>query len=256
MTAQLTRNFHEQVFDSAQYQNHPELVGRILFFVLPVAVLAIVWVTLWKKVERVISNYDIIPIGEQWLRNLIWIIAFVALAVTGIEAIADNAWTTKAWILFTFGVAFLALWILIYQFDSHLFLDLAAIVSILSFIAFQWLWIEINNMPNANDNQDIWRHISRNFIGFLVGANLVVISHVLGQIVVYQLNNSFRCQEIFFWIFTPAALVALVIWDVTSYPPFIDAIGVIAGGVIMLMNSLITTIKSHERERLLEKPLK
>lgn len=139
-TQMLLREFHD-ILGSPEYQEHPSLLGRILFFVIPVVIYLASEVIYEKQIEVVNRKYDIIPMGETWSVNIMKLTSVIAIFIAGIEAIVDDAWSTKAWILFAVGLFFLTIWNPVYQEGSLFALNITAVFTVFAVLAFEWLWI-------------------------------------------------------------------------------------------------------------------
>lgn len=135
---------HDQA--SQDLSPHPTTVGRILIFALPFLYAIILIVALLPRNLKIHQNYFIRAFPA---RTYIYVALFIGLvggAIAGIEAVIDDAWTTKEWTLFAVTFILLGLEALIYVIDSKPTILIAGFVTILTAISNQWLFISLTDM--------------------------------------------------------------------------------------------------------------
>ena len=147
--------------------SHPDTVGRILYFALPYLFALIVNVALIARNLRIHQNYFIKPFPSNTYFLIAFVIAYIGTAIAGIYAVISDAWTVKEWLLFAIVCVFLGLKGLVFTADTNPTLLITCFLMIVACIANQWLFIELKNMAEGNENQLAWKHTVRNFIGFL-----------------------------------------------------------------------------------------
>lgn len=222
--------------------SHPDPTGRILYFALPFLFAVITNIALYARNLRVHQNNFVRVYPSNFYNLATFAIILIGTAVIGIYAVVADAWTVKEWILFTIVCVLLGLKALIYTADTNATLFITAIVTIFVALPNEWLFAELKNM--AEDNQDHigWRHATRNIIGFIEAALIIYAVEYLSESIVYIFKISERSSSLFFWIVTPLLVVGVLVLNIVSYGPFLDLIGYIVAALILFLGAAVNTL--------------
>ena len=134
-SSHLSSRVHEDVYHTLtneQLEAKPELVARILFFVLPFLFLAISSLFLLSRNLRIHQNNLIKTFPKRWYIYIIMFIALVGLATIGIQAVIQNAWSVKFWIFFASLCVFFTVFEFIYTIDTHASIVLSTLVVLIT----------------------------------------------------------------------------------------------------------------------------
>jgi len=203
---------HTQNFNLDNQNLNPDLLGRLLFFLIPYGVLVLTSILYFSKSVSAQMNYPVYPLPSEKMQKIIYFIVLLLIGVVGGYAAYDDNWIAYAWILYAVANVLLALYLFLYQTGKRITLFVTAIVSILISVVIQWLFIETYDMTsNFNDV------LIRNFVGAIEAWAIVYCMITLGQVMVHEIGLNKKCQVYFFFIFSIILLIALAFWNRKTY---------------------------------------
>ena len=85
----------------------------------------------------------------------------------------------------------------------------------------------------------------RNIIGYNMAAGIFLSGHHLGQMIVYVLDFSKKCQMIFFWVSMPIIVILLGIYNKQHHGPIDMLIGYLIMAVLHVIGFAITTNNNY-----------
>jgi len=108
-------------------------------------------------------------------------LAFLGLALIGLYAVIADAWTTKAWVLFTLACIFIGIADIVYVAEHLVAVLIAAIFVVAAAFLNQALYVNLaSNMLEDNTDHLNWKQVSLNFISFIEAILVVFAEELIG----------------------------------------------------------------------------
>lgn len=240
---------HESSINSADQGYHPDLWGRLLYLIVPYAVLLVVsFIFHRKSIESQIA-FPIYPLPTLHPQTIIYYLVVAFLGVIGIFAALGDLWTAYDWILYLVANILVALYIFLYQLTSRFTLFLTSIVAVALAIDVQWLFIETSSMQNGFSNL-----VVRNLVGAVGAWAMIYALLTVGQFLVYTVGFNKTFQAICFFIAGILLLGGISFWNKSSYCEWDEVVGFTAVGMILLIFCAMNTHrnKSSDLDSLLD----
>lgn len=233
-----------------QLAAHPDQTGRILYFALPFAFALILNLALFARNLRVHHNNFVRTLPSTFSSLAALLISLIGAGTIGIYAIIADAWTVKEWILFGVVCVLVGLKALIYTADTSPTLFITAIVTIFAALPNEWLFSELRDMSEATEGEAIWKHTSRNVVGFIEAVLIIFAVEYLSESLVHIFQTSSKAASYFFWIVAPLAVVGVLVLNILSYGPFLDQIGYIVAAILLFLGAAANTLfyREHDSE--------
>lgn len=216
-------NFNDQAL-------HPDLAGRILYFAITYVVLILVSIFFHQKSVTAQLSFPIYPLPSEGPQNIIYYTVVVFMGVIGVYNTFGNYWTTYDWILYAVANILLSLYVFLYQVTSRFTLFLTSIAALLLAVNLQWLFIKTSDMGEKNEEIVI-----RNLIGAVGAWGLIYAVMTIGQFLVHTVGFNKKFQSIGFFIAGFLLLFGIAYWNRTSYCGWIELIGFISVGALLLI---------------------
>lgn len=213
------------------------MTGRILYFTLPFLFAVIINIAFLARNLRIHRNYFVLTEISKAYSIVVLLIAAVGTAVYGIYAVLNDAWTVREWILFAVIAVVLGLKALIYTADTNGTVIITAAVTIFAAFANEWFFALLRDMAEQTQGEIIWKHITRNVVGFVEAALIIFAIQYLGQIAVYAFKTTTKTAALFFWVFAPLSIISILVWNILSFGPFLDSIGFIVAALILFLGA-------------------
>jgi hypothetical protein len=116
----------------------------------------------------------------------------------------------------------------------HVGLAIAAFIGFFWFLFNEWLFAQTKDM-----NENVWKHILRNFQGFVTALVMFQELILIGRVLVYIFQWTQSQQAKFFWAVGILSAIALTLINILVYGPFIDSIGFIIGCILCIIIAAI-----------------
>lgn len=227
---------HEANFNINDQNSHPDLYARLLYLIVPYALLLIISFCFHRKSIESQITFPIYPLPSLQSQTFIYYAVVIFLGLVGVYAAVGDYWTAYDWILYSAANILLSLYVFLYQCTSKFTLLLTTLASLALAIDLQWLFIETTDM-----GQTFGDVIIRNFVG-AVGAWAVIYALLtMGQFFVYTIGINKKFQSICFFISAILLIAGIAFWNKTSYCEWNEAIGFIAVGVFLILFAALNT---------------
>lgn len=232
----LQYRIHSASLNLSDQNEHPDLVGRLLYFLVSYILLLVVSYLYHRKSVASQLAFPIYPLPNENPQLIIYYLVVLFLGVIGAYVAFGNYWTAAEWILYAVANVLLSLYVILYQLTSRFTLFLTSIAATLLAVDLQWLFIATADMTSGNDEV-----VVRNFIGAVGAWGLIYALLTLGQLVVHTIGVNKKFQAICFFIIGILLLVGIASWNKASYSGWAELIGFIAVGAFLLIFCALNT---------------
>ncbi len=221
---------HEQTMNFDNQGSHPDLAGRLLYFLLPYGILLAVSFIFYSKSVTAQMAFPVYALPDAAMQKLIYFLVVGFLGAIGAYVAYGDYWTAYAWILYAVANLLIALYLFLYQTAKRFTLFLTALVSVALAVTMQWLFIE-----TADLKTDIEDLIIRNLVGAVLAWSIVYALITVGQVMVHELGLNKKCQTVFFYIAAIGIFVGLAVWNKQKYAKWEELIGYfVCAGLLLL----------------------
>lgn len=240
---------HEQNFNLNDQNAHPDLWGRLLYLIVPYALLLIVSFCFHRKSIESQWAFPIYPLPSIQSQTIIYVVVVGCLGFVGIWAGVGDVWSAYDWILFAVACILLSLYVFLYQITSSFTLFLTTLASIALAVDLQWLFIVTADMADGTPGIVI-----RNFVGAVGAWALIYALLTLGQFLVHTIGINKKFQAVCFFVLGVLLVAGIAYWNKSTYCEWNEAIGFIAVSVFLLLFAALNTHsnKSSDLQNLLD----
>ena len=232
----LTYRIHAANLNLNDQNVHPDLVGRLLYFLVSYIILLVVSYLYHRKSVASQLAFPIYPLPNENPQLVIYYLVVLFLGVIGAYVTFGNYWAAADWILYAVANVLLALYVILYQLTSRFTLFLTSIAATLLAVDLQWLFIETADMTAGNDEI-----VVRNFIGAVGAWGLIYALLTLGQFVVHTIGVNKYFQSVGFFIAGILLVAGIAFWNKSKFSGWAQLIGFIAVGAFLLIFCALNT---------------
>jgi hypothetical protein len=137
---------HDPVMNIDDQASHPDLAGRLLYFIPTYLLLLVVSFFFHRKSVTAQLSYPIYPLANEGPQNYIYYTLIAFLGVIGVYMTFGDYWTAYDWILYAVVNILLSVYVFLYQVTSRFTLFLTSIAAVLLAVNLQWLFIKTSDM--------------------------------------------------------------------------------------------------------------